>query len=199
MSEPLEPETNADQGKTPEQTEPTTAETTLTETDRLRQQVEESQRTVDQLKDQLLRKAAEFENYKRRTEADFGLLIRNANERLLKALLPILDDLDRSLKAGREQKDYDVFFRGIEMVATKLTKILQQEGLATFDAAGKPFDVNYHDALLQIPRADVPPHTVVEEVERGYQLFDKVLRHAKVIVSMAPDTSSKDPNGSQNG
>jgi molecular chaperone GrpE len=63
---------------------------------------------------------------------------------------------------------------------------LESQGLAPFDSAGKPFDVELHDALLQIPRADLPPHTVVEEVERGYMLNNKVLRHAKVIVSTTP-------------
>jgi molecular chaperone GrpE len=148
---------------------------------------DESRRTIEQLKDQLLRKAAEFENYKRRSEADTVSIVRFANERLLKALLPVLDDFDRSLKAGREKGADDPFFRGVELVALKLMKVMMQEGLEPFTSVGEPFDVGLHDALLQLPRADVPPHTVVEEVERGYRLNEKVLRHAKVVVSAAPE------------
>jgi molecular chaperone GrpE len=148
---------------------------------------DEARRTIEQLKDQLLRKAAEFENYKRRSEADTASIVRFANERLLKALLPVLDDFDRSLKAGREKGADDPFFRGVELVASKLTRVMMQEGLEPFSSVGEPFDVGLHDALMQLPRSDVPPHTVVEEVERGYRLHDKVLRHAKVVVSASPE------------
>jgi molecular chaperone GrpE len=148
---------------------------------------DETRRTIEQLKDQLLRKAAEFENYKRRSESDTASIVRFANERLLKALLPVLDDFDRSLRAGREKGADDPFFRGVELVASKLTKVMMQEGLEPFTSVGEPFDVGLHDALMQLPRSDVPAHTVVEEVERGYRLHDKVLRHAKVVVSASPE------------
>lgn len=153
------------------------------ELDQLKQTIEELQAQVDSFKDQFLRKAAEFENYKRRTEADSINLIKNANEGLIISLLPILNDFVRSLKAGAENKDYDAFYKGVELIHNKFSKILEMQGLVPFDSVGKPFDVEYHDALLQMPKEGVPPHTVIEEVERGYKLNDKVLRHAKVIVS----------------
>ena len=155
--------------------------------DSLQRKLEELQKAADQYKDQLLRKAAEFENFKRRSEADFGNIIRNANESLVSSLLPILDDLTRSLKAGTERQDLDSFFRGVELIHAKLLKSLEGQGLAAFDSVGKPFDVAYHDALMQVPRSDVPPHTVVEEVERGYKFNERVLRHARVVVSAAPE------------
>lgn len=157
-----------------------------TETESLRQKLEEVQKTADQYKDQLLRKAAEFENFKRRSEADFAGIIRNANESLVSSLLPVLDDLARSLRSGTEGRDFDSFFRGVELIQAKLLKTLEAQGLASFDSVGKPFDVAYHDALLAVPRNDVPPHTVLEEVERGYRFNDRVLRHARVTVSAAP-------------
>jgi len=160
----------------------------------LRLQVEEAQRLADTFKDQLLRKAAEFENYKRRVESDSASIMRSANEGLLLALLPVVEDFARSLKAGKEQKDYDAFYTGVEMIHTKLLKVLEKYGVVPFTSAGKPFDVGFHDALLQMPRADLDPHTVVEEVERGYMLFDRVLRHAKVIVSTAPE-AREESNG----
>jgi molecular chaperone GrpE len=153
----------------------------------LRIRLDETQRLADTYKDQLLRKAAEFENYKRRIESESAAIMRSANEGLLLALLPVVDDFARSLKAGKEQADAKAFFAGVEMIHTKMLKVLERFGVTPFESAGKPFDVGYHDALLQVPRADVKPHTVVEEVERGFMLFDRVLRHAKVIVSSAPD------------
>jgi molecular chaperone GrpE len=143
----------------------------------------EARKLAETYKDQLLRKAAEFENYKRRTETDFSNLVRNANEGLLLSLLPVLDDLERSLKHGNERSDPDSFYRGIELIRSKLGNILDSKGLAPFDSVGKPFDVEYHDALMQVPNEEHPKNTVVEEVERGYTLNGKVLRHSKVIVS----------------
>ena len=154
---------------------------------RLAAQLEEARRLADQYKDQLLRRAAELENFKRRSEAEIASIVRNANENLLVALLPVLDDFNRSLKASADSTDKESLRRGVELIAQKFAKALERAGLVPFESVGQPFDVAYHDALLQIPRADVPPHTVIEEVERGYKLRDKVLRHAKVIVSAAAD------------
>jgi molecular chaperone GrpE len=159
-------------------------------------QLEEARRLADQYKDQLLRRAAELENFKRRSETEIATIIRNANENLLTALLPVLDDLDRSLKVSAETTDGEALRRGIELIAQKLAKAFEREGLVPFESVGHPFDVAYHDALLQIPRADVPPHTVIEEVERGYRLRDKVLRHAKVIVSA--DAPAGSPGSGRN-
>jgi molecular chaperone GrpE len=179
------------------QTEPTEPTAAPSELDQLKQKVEELQKLADSYKDQLLRKAAEFENFKRRTEAELTNLVRNANEGLIAALLPILNDFVRSLKAGAENKDYDAFYKGVELIYTKFSKLLESQGLTPFESVGKPFDVEYHDALLQVPRDDVPPHTVIEEVERGYKLNDKVLRHAKVIVSAAPSPEEPAPTSQE--
>lgn len=147
------------------------------------QRITELESQAAQLKDQLLRKAAEFDNYKRRTENDFATLSRFVAENTLTQLLPVLDDFARSLKSGKDKLGDDPFYKGIEMVQQKFLKVLEAQGLKAMDAVGKEFSVEFHDALMQMPRADVPPHTVVEEVEKGYLLFDKVIRHAKVIVS----------------
>jgi molecular chaperone GrpE len=153
----------------------------------LQTRLAETQKALDGCRDQLLRKAAEFENYKRRSETEFSAIIKNANEYLLMSLLPVVDDFVRSKKSARESKDIEAIIAGVEMIHTKMMTILEKQGLEPFESLGKPFDVEYHDALMQIPREDVPPSTVVEEVERGYMLNDKVLRHAKVVVSMAPE------------
>jgi molecular chaperone GrpE len=146
-------------------------------------QLEEARKTAEGYKDQLLRKAAEFENYKRRTEAEYLSLMRSAGEGVLASLLPVVEDLSRSLKAAADGTVNESFVKGVDLIYQKLIKVLDQQGLRPFDSLGKPFDVHFHDALLQVPRDDVPPGTVIEEVERGYMLHDRVLRHARVVVS----------------
>jgi molecular chaperone GrpE len=181
-------------------------ETESAELAELRKKAAELEDTVAQLKDQLLRLAAEFDNYKKRTEAETISVIRFANEDLLVKLLPVVDDLDRSFKAlGKAGDDADspdaaipvappreaAFVGGIELIHAKLKKILEQVGLKPFDSVGKPFDPELHDALLQVTREDLPHHTVIEEIEKGYELNDKVVRHARVIVSARPGGGEK--------
>ena len=153
-------------------------------------QLEELQKQLDQSKDLLLRKAAEFENYKRRVESDISGIIRFAAESLIADILPILDDFERSLKHSRETKDYDSIVKGIDLIYQKFIKLLENRGVKSFETVGKEFNVEFHDALMQVPRSDLPPHTVIEEVEKGYTLNDKVIRHAKVIVSTAVELQS---------
>jgi molecular chaperone GrpE len=148
-------------------------------------QQEELQKQVDQYKDLLLRKAAEFDNFKRRVENDSANIVRFATESLLDDLLPIVDDFERSLKHSKEINENDALVKGVDLIYQKLLKVLEMRGVKAFETIGKEFDVDYHDALMQMPRTDVPPHTVVEEVEKGYMLNDKVIRHAKVVVSAA--------------
>ncbi len=170
---------------------PPEASSEISELETLKLKLAETQKGADAFKDQWLRKAAEFENLKRRTEADALNLIRNANERLILALVPTVNDFIRSLKSGNENKDYDAFYKGVELIYNNFVKVLEKEGLKAFESTGKPFDVQYHDALLQMPKNGVEPNTVIEEIERGYMLHDRVLRHAKVIVSAeAPESPS---------
>jgi molecular chaperone GrpE len=101
-----------------------------------------------------------------------------------------VEDLTRSLKTGSGDTDAAAFYRGVELIFQKLMKVLEAQGVTAFESTGKPFDVDFHDALLQVARDDVPPGTVVEEIARGYKLNDRVLRHAKVIVSAASESES---------
>lgn len=165
------------------------------EVEELRGKLEEALKAAETSRDQMLRKAAEFENYKRRTESEYLNVIRNANEALLLSLLPVVSDFRRSLKAGRETLENDPFYKGVELILQKLMKTLEGQGVQPFDSVGKPFNVEYHDALLQVPRDDVPPNTVVEEIEQGFMLNEKVLRHAKVVVSSSPASASENDSG----
>jgi molecular chaperone GrpE len=153
-------------------------------------QMEDLQKQLDQYKDLLLRKAAEFDNYRRRMENETSNILKYATESLVEDLLPVLDDFERSLKHMKESKENDALVKGIELIYQKLMKVLEGRGVKPFETVGKEFNVDYHDALLQIPRSDVPHHTILEEVERGYTLNDKVIRHAKVVVSSIPDEAT---------
>src|SRR5690349_15091831 len=137
------------------------------------------EKQVSDLRDTLLRKVAEFENYKRRTEAEKAEYYGYANERLIRELLPVLDDFSRALKAYDENHDPKSLRKGVELVNDKFTKILEKQGLKEIDSTGKDFDVHLHEALMQQPTNDVEPNKVLDTVEKGYHLGDKVLRHAK--------------------
>jgi len=157
-----------------------------TEANDLAAKLVEAEKQADTYKDLLYRKAAEFENYKKRAENEVASVIKFANESLIGELLPVLDDFERSIKAAKTSKEFDSLYRGLELIYQKLVKNLEKRGVKSFDTVGKEFNVDFHDALLQVPREDVAPHTVLEEIEKGYTLHDKVIRHAKVVVSTSP-------------
>ncbi len=146
----------------------------------------EAEKQLEQYKDLLLRKAAEFENYKKRAENESAAIVKYANEELISEIIPIVDDFERSLKLSKDRKDFESFYKGVELIHQKMMRMLSSLGVKTFQTVGKEFNVAYHDALMQMPKEDVPHHTILEEVEKGYTLHDKVIRHAKVIVSAAP-------------
>lgn len=149
--------------------------------------LKELESRADALKDQLLRKAAEFENYKRRTENEISNIYKFAGESLISDLLPALEDFDRVMKQWDEKQDIDTFRKGVELVYGKFRKTLEKQGLKVIDSIGKPFDVNLHDAIMQMENGGLEPDTIIDEVEKGYFLKDKVIRHSKVVVSKKPE------------
>ncbi|MFO7526262.1 MAG: nucleotide exchange factor GrpE [Ignavibacteriaceae bacterium] len=138
--------------------------------------------------DKFLRKVAEFENYKRRTENDQLNLLKYAAESFIIKLLPVLDDFERSLIHVDDVKNSSQIVEGIKLVYSKLLKTVEEQGVKRIECIGQPFDVNYHEAVMQMKNDSVPPHTVIEEIQSGYIYKDRVIRHAKVIVS---DESNK--------
>ena len=145
---------------------------------------------ISDLKDKLLRKAAEFENYKRRTENDQLNLLKYSAESFIVKLLPVVDDFERSIDHMDSAKDVESIKQGVTLIYNKLMKILSEQGVEKIEAVGKPFDVEYHEAMLQRKAEDVEPHTVLDEIEKGYMYKDKVIRHSKVIVSEDLDEES---------
>ncbi|HEX2961996.1 MAG: nucleotide exchange factor GrpE [Bacteroidota bacterium] len=154
-----------------------------TEFKALREESENLTKEVAELKDKLLRRAAEFENYKRRTEQEQLNWLKYAAESFIVKILPVYDDLERSLAHAKDANNVDAIKEGLNMVLNKFSKVLEEQGVKKIDAKGKPFDFNFHEALLQQNVPGIAPHTVIEVVEPGYIYKDKVIRHAKVIVS----------------
>jgi len=150
---------------------------------KLTEELEKLKSENTDLKDTLLRKVAEFENYKRRTENEQANLLKYTGEHIITSLLPVIDDFERSLKHIEDAKDINAIKDGLKLVFDKLIKTLNEQGIKKIEALGKPFDVNFHEAIMQRKQEGVEPHTVLDEIETGYMYKDKVIRHSKVIVS----------------
>src|SRR6266516_415110 len=137
----------------------------------------------DELFDQLQRLAAEFDNFRKRNARERAATIERANERLVKELLPILDDLGRALEAAEEHEGAKLE-EGVRLVHRALADLLVKEGLAEIETDGK-FDPHVHEALLSQP-SNAEEGSVIEVVQKGYRLGDKVLRPARVVVAGPP-------------
>jgi len=134
--------------------------------------------------DRLLRLQADFENTRKRLEREKNDFIKFANEGIVLELLSILDDLERTVElAQSKHQDLAAFLKGVEMILAHLYEMLKEQGVKPIEANGKIFDPNYHEALMQVETKDVPEHTVVEELQKGYLLNDRVIRTAKVKVA----------------
>ena len=158
----------------------------------LEEKITQLEQEVVEFKDKLLRKAAEFENYKRRTENDQLNLLTFAAESFIQKLLPVIDDFERSLGHVEEAQDITAIKQGLKLIYDKLMKVLDEQGVKKIESVGNPFDVDYHEALMQRPDDSVEPHTVLDEMEKGYTYKDKVIRHAKVIVSEEKSSEPKE-------
>jgi molecular chaperone GrpE len=137
-----------------------------------------------QLQDKMLRIQADFENTRKRLEKEKQEFIKFANEGIIVELLNILDDLERTVNlAESKHEDLPAFLKGVEMILAHLYDMLKEHGVKPLEAAGKLFDPHYHEALMQVENKDLPEHTVIEEMQKGYLLNDRVIRTAKVKVS----------------
>ena len=134
--------------------------------------------------DRLLRLQADFDNTRKRLDREKQDFVKFANEGIILELLNILDDLERTLElAESKHQDLPAFLKGVEMILSHLYEMLKEYGIKPIEAQGKLFDPNYHEALMQAENKDVPEHTILEELQKGYLLNDRVIRTAKVKVS----------------
>lgn len=141
--------------------------------------------SADTLEERHLRLRAEFDNYIKRTGREKGELTAYGGLAMVRALLPVLDDLKRTVTHAREahHDSADPLLQGVVMVLEKFTRLLEAEGVRPIEALGKPFDPLFHEAVLRRESKDHPEGTVLEEFETGYTFRDRVIRHAKVVVS----------------
>lgn len=158
-------------------------ETKEVQVDLLKERLEKSEKEYKELEDRLLRVAAEYDNYKKRTVREFQSIIKNANEELISQLVETLDNFQRALDSAKNSSDYDSFHKGVELIYQHFKDILAKEGLKEITAIGEPFDPHYHEAVMQQESAKFPEGTVMDEISKGYMLNDKVIKHSKVIVS----------------
>ncbi len=139
---------------------------------------------TQQLQDKVLRLQADFENTRKRLEKDKQEFVKFANEGIIIELLNILDDLERTVDlADSNTADWPAFLKGVEMILAHLYDMLKVHGIKPIEAQGKIFDPHFHEALMQTENKDLPEHTVVEELQKGYLLNDRVIRTSKVKVS----------------
>lgn len=156
----------------------------LTIEEQLVKNLEEAQKEVEELKDKHLRLSAEFDNYRKRTLKEKAELIKNGAEKTLTAILPILDDFERALKNMEASEETKAMREGVELIFNKFHKVLNQEGLQVIETEGKEFDTDFCEAIALVPApSDDMKGKILDCVQTGYMLNDKVIRHSKVVVA----------------
>jgi molecular chaperone GrpE len=168
-----------DNAENAEESEEKAEATAEEETDPLDKALEE----IKELKEQLLYKAAEFDNFRRRTIKEKAELILNGSEKAVQAVLPVADDMERALENGEKTDDPEVLREGMELIYQKFMKALESLGVKKIDTTDADFDVDFHEAIAMVPgMGDEKSGKVLDCVQTGYTLNDKVIRHAKVAV-----------------
>ena len=161
----------------------TTFEEPLSEVDQLKLQLAEAQEKNADLQDRYLRQAAEFDNYRKRTMKEKAELIKSAAEKLIVAELPVVDDMDRALENMEKGSDAEACIEGFKLIVQKFKNILTQQGLEKIETEGQDFDTDFHEAIALIPApTEELKGKILDCVQQGYKLGDKVIRHAKVAV-----------------
>ncbi len=170
-TEPATPET--------EETVQPEEEKELTDAEKLVQAEEQ----IAALKDQCLRQMAEFDNFRKRTIKEKTELILNGGEKVLGSLLPVLDDLERAEENIAKSDNVETLKEGVELIVSKLRKTLEQQGLKKMETGGQAFDTDFHEAVALVPvQEEEQKNQIIDCVQAGYILNEKVIRHAKVVV-----------------
>lgn len=145
--------------------------------------LEKAQDEISELKNQLLYKVAEFENYRKRTLKERAELILNGGEKFITSILPVLDDMERAIENGAKTDDPEVLREGMSLIYQKFMKTLESQGVSKIDTTDADFDTDLHEAVAMVPgMGDDKKGKVIDCLQQGYKLNDKVIRHAKVAV-----------------
>lgn len=154
-----------------------------TEEEKLAQELEEANKVIEEQKDKYLRLSAEFDNYRKRTMKEKVELILNGAEKTISSILPIVDDFERALKNMETATDVAAVKEGVELIYNKFMSVLGQDGVKVIETKEKPLDTDFHEAIAVIPAPDKSlKGKILDCVQTGYTLNDKVIRHAKVVV-----------------
>ena len=153
-----------------------------TEFEILKERLQKCEEQNRELEDRLLRLAAEFDNYKKRTAKEFGNLVKLANENLITELLGTVDGFCRALDSDETKKNYESFCQGIEMIYAQLREVLSRAGLEEIKSIGQKFDPNFHEAVGQIESDKYEEGRIAQEISKGYILKGKVIKPSKVLV-----------------
>lgn len=134
-------------------------------------------------RDKYLRLQAEFDNYRKRTLKEKMSLVESGGENVIKALLPVVDDVDRALAAMEKSDDVEALRGGVRLISQKFNEVMRQQGVSEIEAVGKEFDVDVHEAVARFPIDGKNSGEIIDVVQKGYKLGDKVIRYAKVVVA----------------
>ena len=155
----------------------------MTHEEELEKELETAQETIEEQKDKYLRLSAEFDNYRKRTMKEKAELILNGGEKSLSSILPVVDDFERAIKTMETAKDVKAVKEGVELIYNKFMASLAQNGVKVIETKDQPLDTDYHEAIAVIPApSEEQKGKILDCVQTGYTLNDKVIRHAKVVV-----------------
>ena len=157
--------------------------TPLTHEEELEKELEKAQEEIEEQKDKYLRLSAEFDNYRKRTMKEKAELILNGGEKSLSSILPVVDDFERAIKTMETATDVNAVKEGVELIYNKFMAVLAQNGVKVIETKDQPLDTDYYEAIAVIPApSEAQKGKILDCVQTGYTLNDKVLRHAKVVV-----------------
>ena len=183
MAEELNVEETKDTAEEQPQNDQAEETAPLTHEEQLEKELEDAQAVIEEQKDKYLRLSAEFDNYRKRTMKEKAELILNGGEKSISSILPVIDDFERAIKTMETAKDVKAVKEGVELIYNKFMAPLAQNGVKVIETKAQPLDTDYHEAIAVIPApSEEQKGKILDCVQTGYTLNDKVIRHAKVVV-----------------
>ena len=183
MAEDLNVEETKDTAEEQPQDDQAEEAAPLTHEEQLEKELEDAQAVIEEQKDKYLRLSAEFDNYRKRTMKEKAELILNGGEKSISSILPVIDDFERAIKTMETAKDVKAVKEGVELIYNKFMATLAQNGVKVIETKDQPLDTDYHEAIAVIPApSEEQKGKILDCVQTGYTLNDKVIRHAKVVV-----------------
>ena len=183
MAEELNVEETKDTAEEQPQNDQAEEAAPLTHEEQLEKELEDAQAVIEEQKDKYLRLSAEFDNYRKRTMKEKAELILNGGEKSISSILPVIDDFERAIRTMETAKDVKAVKEGVELIYNKFMAVMAQNGVKVIETKDQPLDTDYHEAIAVIPApSEEQKGKILDCVQTGYTLNDKVIRHAKVVV-----------------